>query len=153
MDDLDRLETWAAPLLAKLSAAERRALARTVARDLRRDNAANMRAQRGPDGAAWEPRKAKLRDQQGRIKKGAKAQVMFAKLRTAKHLKAQATDSEASVGFDGRTERIARVHHAGLRDRVKSAGPEYDYPARPLLGITAKQIKRIEAILVASLSN
>lgn len=152
MDDLDRLETWAAPLLEKLSAAERRALARTVARDLRRANAENMRAQRGPDGAAWEPRKVKLRDQQGRIKKAAKAQAMFSKLRTAKHLKAQATDSEASVGFEGRTERIARVHHAGLRDRVKSGGSEYDYPARPLLGVTDEQIRRVRDLLLRHLS-
>ena len=35
MDDLQRLEGWVTPLLAKLSGPEQRALARTVARELR----------------------------------------------------------------------------------------------------------------------
>ena len=53
---------------------------------------------------------------------------------TAKHLKASAQGGDAVVQFLGRTERIARVHHLGLRDRVKPGGPEYDYPERPLMG-------------------
>ena len=74
-DDLQRLEDWVAPLLARLSPAERRGLARAVARDLRAANVETMRAQTAPDGSAWEPRKNKLRDERGRIKQKAKAQA------------------------------------------------------------------------------
>ena len=35
MDELNQLEDWVTPLLAKLSGPEQRALARTVARELR----------------------------------------------------------------------------------------------------------------------
>lgn len=135
MAEIERLETWLAPLLQRLSDSERTKLAREVARDLRAVNAANIRAQRGPDGQAWEPRKQHpLRGQIGQVRKAAKSQAMFQKLRTAKHLKASAQGSDAVVQFLGRTERIARVHHLGLRDRVKPGGPEYDYPQRPLMG-------------------
>ena len=157
MDDLQRLEDWVSPLLARLSAAERRALARAVARDLRAGNMATMRAQQAPDGQAWEPRKNKprknkLRNERGRIRARAKAQDMFVKLRTAKHLRAQATPTEAVVAFTGRAERIARVHHFGLKDRVKPGGPDYDYPARQLLGITDAQIERVRSLLLAHLA-
>jgi phage gpG-like protein len=34
--------------------------------------------------------------------------------------------------------RIARVHQEGLMDKVdKKRGPDYHYPARPLLGFNA----------------
>lgn len=135
MAEIERLETWLAPLLQRLSDSERTKLAREVARDLRSINAANIRAQRAPDGQAWAPRKQQpLRGQIGQVRKAAKSQAMFQKLRTAKHLKASAQGSDAVVQFMGRTERIARVHHLGLRDRVKPGGPEYDYPERPLMG-------------------
>ena len=119
MDELQRLEDWVTPLLAKLSGPEQRALARTVARELRAGNVEHMRAQQAPDGTGWEPRKASgLRNGRGAIKRKAKTRPMMEKLRAAKHLKASATASEALVGFVGRAERIARVHHFGLRDRV-----------------------------------
>lgn len=148
MDDLQRLEDWVAPLLARLSAPERRRLAMVVARDLRASNTASMRAQQAPDGAGWEPRKNKLRDESGRIRTRAKAQGMFVKLRAAKYLRAKATPTEAIVAFAGRAERIARVHQFGLRDKVKPGGPDYDYPARQLLGITDEQIERVRDLLL-----
>lgn len=152
MDDLQRLEDWVAPLLTRLSAPERRRLTMTVARDLRKGNAATMRAQQAPDGAAWEPRKNKLRDERGRVRKQAKAQSMFVKLRAAKNLRAKATPTEAMVEFADRAARIARVHHFGLRDKVKPGGPDYDYPARPLLGITDAQLDRVRDLLLSHLT-
>lgn len=150
MDDLQRLEDWVTPLLEKLSVPERRALVRAIARDLRASTIATMRAQQAPDGQPWEPRKNKLRDERGQVRK--RAQDMFVKLRTAKHLRAQATASEAMVTIAGRAERIARVHHFGLRDRVKPGGPDYTYPARPLLGITDAQMERVRDMLLQHLS-
>lgn len=56
-NDLSRLETWAAPLLAKMSATERRKLNQSIARDLRRSQQQRIRAQRNPDGSRFAPRK------------------------------------------------------------------------------------------------
>jgi phage virion morphogenesis protein len=150
VDDIDHLQTWLAPLLAQLSNQQRARLAREVARDLRAANAANMRAQRDPDGQAWEPRKQPLRSQRGQVRKS--AQAMFQKLRTAKHLKASAQGGDAVVQFLGRTERIARVHHLGLRDQVKPGGPQYDYPARPLLGFPDGFEERLKDRILAHLA-
>lgn len=65
-----------------------------------------------------------------------RARKMFAQLRTAKHLKAGASPTEAWVAFTSRADRVARVHHYGLRDRVVPDGPETDYPQRELLGFS-----------------
>lgn len=149
--NLDALENWVAPLIEKLQPGERRRLAVAVARDLRREQAANMAAQRGPDGTAWEPRKP-LRDARGKIRKLTKRQSsMFVKLRTAKHLKAQATPNMAAVGFLGRTSRIARVHQDGAADEVKPGGPTYRYPVRELLGISEQSAERVRELLMKHL--
>lgn len=63
---------------------------------------------------------------------------MFAKLRTTKYLKTAASADSASVQFEGKVQRIARVHHYGLRDRVSRNGPEVRYAERQLLGIDSK---------------
>ncbi|MCT7477192.1 phage virion morphogenesis protein [Escherichia coli] len=41
----------------------------------------------------------------------------------------------ASVQFEGKVQRIARVHHYGLRDRISRRGPEVRYAERRLLGV------------------
>lgn len=150
-DDFMQLEGWLQPLLDRLTDAERRKLAMDIARELRRENAATIRAQQGPDGEAWAPRKNPMRDQRGQLRKR-KAQSMFTKLAGAKHLRAQVEGGDAVVGFAGRTERIARVHHFGLRDSVKPGGPQYDYPERPLLGISPGFRKHVEERIIAHLA-
>lgn len=207
MDDLDQLATWLAPLLQRLSAAERNRLAREVARDLRASQVANIRAQRGPDGEKWEARKStrepnkpirwiyKARDghvrelemsswrgegdrvigydkeagairtmlREGMIKKMSpkhgnaptaaqrrRAQLMM--LGMVKKLQASAQGADAVVQFLGRSERIARVHHFGLRDMVKPGGPEYQYPERPLLGIPEGYEDRLKERILAHLA-
>lgn len=70
-----------------------------------------------------------------RSKKGRIKRQMFAKLRTTKYLKTAASADSASVQFDGKVQRIARVHHYGLRDRVSRKGPEVHYAERRLLGV------------------
>lgn len=136
MDDLQQLDAWLAPLLAQLAPTKRRALARDIARDLRRGQQQRIAAQQAPDGSAFEPRKPRLKDRAGQIRRRA----MFSKIRQAKHLKAQGTADEASVGFSGRVARIASVHQLGLRDRVQPGGTEYTYPKRQLLGFTPDEI-------------
>lgn len=72
---------------------------------------------------------------------------MFAKLRTTKYLKTAASADSASVHFEGKVQRIARVHHYGLRDRVSRKGPEVRYAERRLLGINNKMQSVIGDIL------
>lgn len=149
-EDLQQLEAWAAGMLEAMSAAERRKLAKQVATDLRRSQAARIAAQKNPVGSAYAPRKPKkaapIRSRQGRIRKAAAARkaprragAMFRKLRTAAWLTQEATAEEASVGFRSATAaRVARVHQLGLRDKVSKGprAPEVTYPARVLLGFT-----------------
>lgn len=130
MDDLQRVDDWLAALLANLEPAARNRMMRQLAQELRRSQQQNIRLQRNPDGTVFEPRRVTARSKKGRIKR-----QMFAKLRTTKYLKTAATADSASVQFDGKVQRIARVHHYGLRDRVRRNGPEARYPARRLLGV------------------
>lgn len=130
MDDLQRVDDWLAALLANLEPAARNRMMRQLAQELRRSQQQNIRLQRNPDGTTFEARRVTARSKKGRIKR-----QMFAKLRTTKYLKTAATADSASVQFDGKVQRIARVHHYGLRDRVRRNGPEARYPARHLLGV------------------
>ncbi len=130
MDDLQRVDDWLAALLANLEPAARNRMMRQLVQELRRSQQQNIRLQRNPDGTAFEARRVTARSKKGRIKR-----QMFAKLRTTKYLKTAATADSASVQFDGKVQRIARVHHYGLRDRVRRNGPEARYPARRLLGV------------------
>ena len=124
------MDDWLAALLANLEPAARNRMMRQLAQELRRSQQQNIRLQRNPDGTAFEARRVTARSKKGRIKR-----QMFAKLRTTKYLKTAATADSASVQFDGKVQRIARVHHYGLRDRVRRNGPEARYPARRLLGV------------------
>lgn len=207
MAELERLETWLNPLLQRLSDTQRTRLAREIARDLRTVNAANIRAQRGPDGSRWESRKQqrtaatpirwlyqardghkrelemssyrfegdrivgydkeaggirtmlkagllrKLSPQYGSGPTAAqrrRAQLMMRGM--VKKLQASAQGSNAVVQFLGRTERIARIHHLGLRDKVQPGGPEYDYPERALLGFPAGFEDQLQARILQHLA-
>lgn len=148
MDDLQRVDDWLAALLAVLEPAARNRMMRQLAQELRRSQQQNIRLQRNPDGTAFEPRRVTARSKKGRIKR-----QMFAKLRTTKYLKTAATANSASVQFDGKVQRIARVHHYGLRDRVRRNGPEARYPARRLLGVNGEVETITRDTLLQWLSN
>jgi phage virion morphogenesis protein len=55
-DQLQQLEEWVAPLLAKLEPAERKKLARTVGIKLAASQRDRIRAQKNPDGSRFAPR-------------------------------------------------------------------------------------------------
>lgn len=130
MDELQRVDDWLTALLANLEPAARQRMMRELAQVLRRSQQNNIRLQRNPDGSQYEPRKVTARTKKGRIKR-----QMFSKLRTAKYLKTAASADSACVQFEGKVQRIARVHHYGLRERVSRRGPEVRYAERRLLGI------------------
>lgn len=129
MGDLQRVDYWLAALLANLEPAARQRMMQELAQELRRRQQQNIRLQRNPDGSGYEPRRVTARSKKGRIKR-----QMFAKLRTTKYLKSAASADSASVHFDDSVQRIARVHHYGLRDRVSRKGPSALYSMRKLLG-------------------
>lgn len=135
-NDLRALETWAGALLAKLQPAQRRAINHQVAIDLRRSQAQRIKAQQGPDGAAYPPRKKRkeLKGKKGRIKRQKTA--MFTKIRTTKFLKVSASGTHIEIGFFGRVARMARVHQFGEEERINRTGTACKYPERPLLGIS-----------------
>lgn len=130
MDDLQKVDAWLTALLANLEPAVRKRMMRELAQQLRRTQQNNIRLQRNPDGTGYEPRRVTARTKKGRIKR-----QMFAKLRTTKYLKTAATADSSSVEFAGEVQRIARVHHFGLRERVSRSGPEVRYEKRRLLGV------------------
>lgn len=115
---------------------------REVAHDVRRIQQNNITLQRSPDGSAWEPRRVTARTKPGRIRR-----KMFAKLKTTKYLKAQANANEAVIEFVPAVQRMVRVHHYGLRERINKRGLEVKYASRPLLGINAEAEYNIEVIL------
>ncbi|ECD8366581.1 phage virion morphogenesis protein [Salmonella enterica subsp. enterica] len=130
MDELQKVDDWLTALLANLEPAARNRMMRQLAQQLRRTQQQNIRLQRNPDCSGYEPRRVTARSKKGRIKR-----QMFAKLRTTKYLKTAASADSACVQFDGKVQRIARVHHYGLRDRVSRKGPEVRYAERRLLGV------------------
>lgn len=146
-DELKQLDSWLSPLIEKLSAKERRVLAKEVARDLRIANRDRIKAQTNPDGTPYEPRK-QLRGRSGAIRRKA----MFKRLGTAKYLKIKTSADEAALGFFSRVARIARVHHYGLRDRVEKDGPQHQYARRELIGITARDADHIAESVMRHLS-
>nr|WP_197378094.1 phage virion morphogenesis protein [Ralstonia pseudosolanacearum] len=117
MERARELEAWLAGMLTKLDAPARRVLARAVAAELRRRQAARIAEQRNPDGSPYVPRKPQLRHRAGRIRR-----AMFVRLRLARHMKTEADANIAVVTFAGNAQRIAKVHHFGLRDRVNKNG-------------------------------
>ena len=147
-DDLHALEAWASALLAKLQPAQRRAINHKVAIDLRRSQAQRIKAQQGPDGTAYLARKRRkeFKGKNGRIKRQKAA--MFAKIRTAKHLKVTATGDHIEVGFFGWVARVAHVHQFGLQDRVSKRGQLYKYQERELLGLSHLDLTLIRESLL-----
>lgn len=148
MSDLAPLDAYCSALISKLEPGARRRLARDLAASLRASQAKRIAAQLNPDGSAYAPRKPILRRNKGKIRR-----TMFAKLRTAKYLKVEASPERAVVTFAAEVQRIARVHQYGLRDKVRRGhGPEVAYPMRELLGITANEVMAVEETVLAHLA-
>lgn len=147
-DELTRLETWATPLLAKLGPQQRSKVARSIARSLRQSQAQRIANQQNPDGSGYAPRKPRLREKKGRIRRAA----MFGKLRTTKFMRVKYNPDSAGVEFAARVQRIARVHQEGGSDRVSRSGPRVRYPQRELLGFSREDLRMIQNLLVDHLA-
>ena len=141
--NMGELESWVALTIARLQPAEQRKLLRKVGQDLRRANRQRMAAQTDPDGRAWEPRKEYGRTRRGRPKQ------MMRKLRQAKRLRVEVSDSLIRIGWRGHDSYLASVHHFGLTQRLQFGLAHY--PERPLLGITEGDAQMIRTSLLQHL--
>lgn len=148
MNELKPFDDALAGLIANLSPKARKALAVTVAKRLRASQQQRIKRQQAPDGTPYATRKSQpLRKPKGRIK-----QEMFAKLRTARYIKANSSPDEAVVEFAGRVERMAAVHHFGLRDWPSIYSQEVKYEERPLLGFSLQDRELVENAVIACLA-
>ncbi|WP_145590348.1 phage virion morphogenesis protein [Yersinia aleksiciae] len=149
MNELKPFDDALAGLIANLTPKARKALAVTVAKRLRASQQQRIKRQQAPDGSPYAARKSQpLRKPKGRIKR-----EMFAKLRTARYMKANSSPDEAVVEFAGRVERMAAVHHFGLRDRPNAHSKDVQYDERPLLGFSQIDHYLIEKTILEALSH
>lgn len=97
-----------------------------------------------PNGMAYALCEASSRrDKAGRVKRRA----MFAKLRTAKHLKVRVNDAAIAIGFLGRVGHIVRVQQEGGTDVPRPDGRALRCALHELLGFCADDIQLISGQL------
>ncbi|MBU9855017.1 phage virion morphogenesis protein [Rahnella bonaserana] len=144
MSELSAFDTRLAGLIAALSPQSRKVMAATIAKRLRKHQQQRIKQQVTPEGQPFTPRRPQpLRAKKGRIKR-----EMFAKLRTAKYMKAKGTADDAVVEFTGQVQRMAKVHQYGLRDRPSINAKQIIYSSRPLIGFDINDLKLIEESLI-----
>ena len=138
-------------LINNLSPQSRRQLASNIGQALRKNQQARIARQENPDGTAFEPRKP--RKEFGKKKGRIKRKAMFAKLRTARYFKIQSNANEVSVGFNGSSAMIAKVHQYGLMSSPsKTKDFKVRYAQRELLGFSQSDLDIIEDLVIEQLS-
>lgn len=137
--NIDQLADYLQPFLQRLSVGERAKLSKNIGRDLRNSHKKRITEQKNPDGSSYTPRRKRLRDKKGKIKR-----KMFAKLKSNNRLQLISNANSVAIGFVGRVSRIAKVHQYGLRDRAARGAPDVVYPTREVLGFTEQEIQLIE---------
>lgn len=147
MNEFSPFDARLAGLITALSPQSRKSLAVAVSKRLRASQQQNIKRQQAPDGTPYAPRKTPLRNT-----KRLRDRAMFSKLRTARYMKAKGSGDDAVVEFVGRVQRMANVHHYGLRDRPSPNSDPVKYEARPLLGFSPADVKLIEKAVVEHLA-
>ena len=150
-DGIEQVKLAFTDLLKNISKPRRRLLYQQIGRELARNQRRRIKAQQNPDGTLFEPRKK--RKQFGKKKGRVKRKAMFAKLRTARHLKVRSNGNEVSVGFNGSSAAIAAVHQYGLTARPsKEKNFKVQYAQRELLGFTEDDIEMIERFVLRAIA-
>nr|DAP82369.1 MAG TPA: virion morphogenesis protein [Caudoviricetes sp.] len=151
MATVEEVQAKLTALINNLSPQARRQLARNIGQALRKNQQARIVRQENPDGTAFEPRKP--RKEFGKKKGRIKRKAMFAKLRTARYFKIQSNANEVSVGFNGSSAMIAKVHQYGLMSSPsKTKDFKVRYAQRELLGFSQSDLDVIEDLVLAQLS-
>lgn len=152
MATVEEVQAKLTALIANLSPLARRQLGRKIGQALRKSQSNRIARQQNPDGSAFEPRKP--RKEFGKRKGRIKRKAMFAKLRTARHLKVQSNGNEVSVGFNGSSAAIAAVHQYGLSaSPSKNKDFKVQYAQRELLGFTEEDIEMIERFVLKAIAD
>ena len=151
MATVEEVQAKLTALINNLSPQARRQLASNIGQALRKNQQARIARQENPDGTAFEPRKP--RKEFGKKKGKIKRKAMFAKLRTARYFKIQSNANEVSVGFNGSSAMIAKVHQYGLMSSPsKTKDFKVRYAQRELLGFSQSDLDVIEDLVLAQLS-
>jgi phage virion morphogenesis protein len=151
MATVEEVQAKLTALINNLSPQARRQLARNIGQALRKNQQARIARQENPDGTAFEPRKP--RKEFGKKKGRIKRKAMFAKLRTARYFKIQSNANEVSVGFNGSSAMVAKVHQYGLMSSPsKTKDFKVRYAQRELLGFSQSDLDVIEDLVLAQLS-
>ena len=151
MATVEEVQAKLTALIANLSPQARRQLGRKIGQALRKSQSNRIARQQNPDGSAFEPRKP--RKEFGKKKGRIKRKAMFAKLRTARYFKIQSNANEVSVGFNGSSAMIAKVHQYGLMSSPsKTKDFKVRYPQRELLGFSQSDLDAIEDLVLEQLS-
>lgn len=151
MATVEEVQAKLTALIANLSPQARGQLGRKIGQALRKSQSNRITRQQNPDGSAFEPRKP--RKEFGKKKGRIKRKAMFAKLRTARHLKVRSNGNEVSVGFNGSSAAIAAVHQYGLKGTVnRNKGVKVQYAQRELLGFSDEDVELIENLILEQLS-
>ena len=151
MATVEEVQAKLTALINNLSPQARRQLARNIGQALRKNQQARIARQENPDGTAFEPRKP--RKEFGKKKGRIKRKAMFAKLRTARYFKIQSNANEVSVGCNGSSAMIAKVHQYGLMSSPsKTKDFKVRYAQRELLGFSQSDLDVIEDLVLAQLS-
>ncbi len=151
MATVEEIQAKLTALINNLSPQARRQLARNIGQALRKNQQARIARQENPDGTAFEPRKP--RKEFGKKKGRIKRKAMFAKLRTARYFKIQSNANEVSVGFNGSSAMIAKVHQYGLMSSPsKTKDFKVRYAQRELLGFSQSDLDIIEDLVIEQLS-
>lgn len=151
MATVEEVQAKLTALINNLSPQARRQLARNIGQALRKNQQARIARQENPDGTAFEPRKP--RKEFGKKKGRIKRKAMFAKLRTAKHLKIKSNANEVSIGFTSSSAAIAKIHQYGLMSSPsKTKNFKVRYAQRELLGFSQSDLDIIEDLVIEQLS-
>mgnify|MGYP000152409167 FL=1 len=151
MATVEEIQAKLTALINNLSPQARRQLARNIGQALRKNQQARIARQENPDGTAFEQRKP--RKEFGKKKGRIKRKTMFAKLRTARYFKIQSNANEVSVGFNGLSAMIAKVHQYGLMSSPSKAKDfKVRYAQRELLGFSQSDLDIIEDLVIEQLS-
>lgn len=131
---IDALPEWVDAWAGAFSPAERRRLTRGLATGLRQRQAQRIARQQNPDGTPFAPRKPRLRDKAGQVRR---RKTMFEGLRKARFLRAVSDANGVQIGFAGIAAKIAEISQFGQVALVAPNGPLARYPLRQLLGWSA----------------
>jgi phage virion morphogenesis protein len=148
MSDFKAFDDKLAALLASLSPVSHRQMAAEIAKRLRASQQQRIKRQQAPDGSPFASRKRQpIKGKSGRVKR-----EMFAKMRTARYLKAKGSGDAATVEFAGKVQRVARIHQEGLKDRPNRHSQPVQYAARPLLGFSTADRQVVEDVILSCFS-